>query len=255
MNQIKMVITLLPLVFLVACNTSPKKNDYKTIVEGLEIQTFSSKKQQFKQKLVIFLHGDRCSADYMGNIAKNIAETTNAVSILMARPGCSVGGKKSSGYHGDKDHYTYTNINMIEKAILSLKNHYSSSNVYLVGHSGGAATAGVIIGRNPSLVNGVVLVAFPADIDSWRIHRRGRNNWTSSLSPQDFISSIKKDTKVHIVSGSDDSNTTPELAERYVSEAYKEGINIEHTVIDDEDHKSIINSENVSLIVRNLVGE
>lgn len=166
MNQIIKLITLLPLVFLVACNTTPKKNDYKTVVEGLEIQKFSSRKQNPKQKLVIFLHGDRCNADYMRGIAENTAKTTNATSILMARPGCLISGRKSSGYHGDKDHYTKTNIKMVEKAILSLKNHYSSPSVYLVGHSGGAATAGIIIGHNPSLVDGVVLVAFPADINS-----------------------------------------------------------------------------------------
>ena len=244
-------------ILLTSCGTSQVKteNDYKSVVEGLQIQTFNVSNKS--ENLIVLLHGDSCNADYMKNLSKTIANKTDALTVLMARPGCSVNGRTSNGWHGEngngKDNYTEENIDMVEKAVSSLKKHYKVKRTYLIGHSGGAATSGIIIGHNPDLVDGAVLVAFPSDIQSWREHRRGHNSWTSSLSPQDFISSIKSTTRVYIISGEDDSITIPALSEKYTSIAKEQEVNIEHIVVPNEDHRSIIRSQKVIDVVRKLV--
>lgn len=216
------------------------------MVEGLIIKTYSSDKAS-TDTLVIFLHGDRCAADYMKSMAKKIAKEFDVLSIVMARPGCTLGWSKSVGRHGSKDHYTEDRrpktedrIVMVESAIQALKDHYQSRRVFIVGHSGGAATAGIILGHNPDLLSGAMLMAFPANIPEWRIHRRGSNSWTNSLSPHDFVGDITKSSKIMIVSGAHDVNTIPELADDYARLALKKGLNVEHIIIKGAGHNELV---------------
>ncbi len=104
-----------------------------------------------------------------------------------------------------------------------------------------------------SLIYALVLVAFPADIESWREHRRGHNSWTNSLSPQNFISGIKLTTQVYIISGEDDSNTIPALSKKYTSIAKKQGVNVKHIVVSDKSHRSIIRSKKVVDVIHKLL--
>lgn len=218
-----------------------RETDYTTVVEGLQIRTFGQPEEGSPPIVLIFLHGDSCQADYMTKYADRYG-SDGVVSIVMARPGCFLEGRRSAGSHGSKDYYTRPRIEMVATAILSLKEHYATDKVFLVGHSGGAATAGIILGLYPGLVQGITVVGFPANIPRWRIHRRGRNNWKHSLSPHTVINSIDPSAVVFIVSGEEDSNTPPFLANGYVEQAKSAGVNVEHIVAPGQVHNRLMDS-------------
>ena len=79
----------------------------------------------------------------------------------MLRPGYfDSNGKKSSGYdYGRKDSYTSKYVDAIANALSTLKKHYRAKKLVVMGYSGGAAIAGVIIGRTPGIVDAAVLVS------------------------------------------------------------------------------------------------
>jgi pimeloyl-ACP methyl ester carboxylesterase len=142
-------------------------NDFTTVVDGLQIKTYGDITNLESSILLIFLHGDGCVADYMKTMANTIVRK-NSLSIVMARPGCVVSNRRSRGYHGNSDYYTPERIDAVSKSVHSLKTHYKARKAFLIGHSGGVATAGIIAGKYPDLVDGFVAVAFPANIPKWR---------------------------------------------------------------------------------------
>ena len=102
----------------------------------------------------------------------------------------------------------------------------------LVGYSGGAAMAGVIIGKFPGLVNVAVLVACPCDIAAWR----GRTGRWKSLSPSDFIGGIAAGTQVLAMTGQRDTNTFERLARDYIAKLRARSIAAEFRQIPDANH-------------------
>ena len=117
----------------------------------------------------------------------------------MARPGYkTLEGFKSKGLSNkNRDHYTIQNIDMVAEAIQNLKNYYGSEKVILVGHSGGAATAGIIISRHPSLIDSTVLISCPCNVSKWRSSPKkkeggGKGTWNKSSSPHRWVDKIVK---------------------------------------------------------------
>ena len=208
-NYLLYVISLLVSLFVASCNDrSVPENDFTTVVEGLQIQTIGDVSNLDSPVVLVFLHGDGCIADYMTNMAKNVVRR-NSLAFVMARPGCIVNNRRSIGDHGNYDHYTEERIDAVSNSIRSLKEHYKANKVFLIGHSGGAVTAGIIAGKYPDLVNGFVAIAFPANIPEWRKYRNKGKGWKDSLSPHDYVNSIKQSTLLFIVNGSEDDITPP----------------------------------------------
>src|SRR5262249_60065324 len=112
---------------------------------------------------------------------------------------------------GRQDNYTAAHVSAVAGAIDALKQHYRPRRTIYVGHSGGAAIGGVLIGRRPGLLDAAVLVSCPCDLARWR-HAHGRTPWTRSLSPDFFIPRVPSTTSVIAVTGTDDENTFPPLA-------------------------------------------
>ncbi len=179
--------------------------------------------------LVVLLHGDMSRggpATYHYKIAGQLAEKhPDATVVAMIRPGYDDGeGRKSDGNTNNRrDHYTDRNIDSVAAAIGNLRAHYSSDRVILIGHSGGAAYAGVIAGRHPNLVNGVGLISCPCNIPVWRAGRHGGTPWPNSLSPADFASRIAPTTRVFALTGARDDNTRPSLARDYIAQVAATG--------------------------------
>jgi dipeptidyl aminopeptidase/acylaminoacyl peptidase len=111
----------------------------------------------------------------------------------------------------------------IAGAIDALKKHYRAARVIYVGHSGGAAIGGVLIGRRPGLIDAAVLVSCPCDLARWLRERR-RPPWTRSLAPEFFIARVPRTTEVVAITGTADDNTFPALAEDYVAKFVGRGI-------------------------------
>jgi pimeloyl-ACP methyl ester carboxylesterase len=111
--------------------------------------------------MIVWLHGDVSSggpANYHYSLAKKASEDFAAdrvLSIALVRPGYPDGSGESSSvsffHSGRWDHYTQENIAEVGAAIEALRRKYTPNIVILVGHSGGAATAAVLLGMKPQL--------------------------------------------------------------------------------------------------------
>ena len=253
-NLKTLVIYFVALLLLTSCTTTQSipKNNYRTVVDGLQIETYGDSGKAKLPVILIFLHGDRCRADYTKNLAKSVV-MKNVLSFVMARPGCELNRRYSRGNHGNSDHYTKENIAAVSKSINSLKQHYKASKVILVGHSGGAATAGIVAGKYPELINAFVAVSFPANVPRWRIHRNKGSIWARSLSPHDYINRISPLTKIFIVNGSKDTNTIPSLSTIYAEAAKEHGLNINNIILKGENHNSTLKAYRVRLIITSLI--
>jgi pimeloyl-ACP methyl ester carboxylesterase len=177
--------------------------------------------------LIVVVHGDVSSggpADYHFAFTRSLAKP-GVVAVALVRPGYSdAAGRTSQGTHYDRrDSYTPANITAVGSAVRALKTHYKARTVIYVGHSGGAAIGGVLIGKDPGLINGAVLVSCPCDITRWREERK-RGAWTRSESPSAYAAKVPTTTRVVAITGSTDDNTGPGLARGYVESLTKRGV-------------------------------
>lgn len=205
------------------------------------IRTFVSGEQSVSPVLVVLLHGDVSSggpADYMYGPAEDISQAhPGAVVVHMLRPGYDDGqGRQSSGSTlGRSDNYTAQYVDAIAGAIDALAAHYGAARTVLVGHSGGSAIFGSILGRHPSVGDAALLLSCPCDVDRWRADRN-RSAWPSSLSPSDYAADVATSTQVVAMTGGGDTRTGPYLARDYVSALQARGVDAEFIEIPGATH-------------------
>ena len=179
---------------------------------------------------IVFLHGDVSGAGekpanyyarFMSYIAARAPEST---AIDMLRPGYANGsGLVSPGTnHKRRDQYTATNNDLVAETLKSLRVSNPDAKLIVVGHSGGAAQLGAVIGRYPGIVDTAILLAFTCDIKKWRAKYRPFPR-SEKQSPIKFASTIGPDTKVIAITGARDKNTWSDLAKSYVDIAQKNG--------------------------------
>lgn len=177
------------------------------------------------ETLLVLLHGDLSSGgpvDYLQGLARDLASSRQglATAVLM-RPGYGDGdGHISDGATNDRrDHYTPDAANAIAEALRTLRSRTGAMRLVVLGHSGGANLAGVILGRTPGLIDRAMLVSCPCDVARWR-QDRGRGPWPNSLSAIDQVKTIPRrtgdaPTRVVVVTGQNDTNTPPALGRDY----------------------------------------
>lgn len=193
----------------------------------LVIKTWAPEPSDSASTLLVFLHGDVskgcacdvsrcCAADYQYRAAKFYA-SSEVVAVAMLRPGYydRAGNRSTGDYNCRRDNYTHVNIDAIAAALQTLKEYHKVEHLVVLGHSGGANIAGVILGRRPGLIDGAVLVSCACDIPRWRRDRR-RQPWPRSLSAHNYIIDVPEDTTVVAITGEKDRNTKPYLARAYV---------------------------------------
>lgn len=184
--------------------------------------------------LVVLLHGDgegqlgQRQIDRWTAIGRSLSSPDRNV-FFMIRPGYQSPAGNSSGWANPKDDdYTAANMARVAGALGALKATYKSEKLVLVGHSGGAATSALVLGKHPGVADAALLLGCPCDVPPWRDHRnaqRGRGGpWVNSLNPLQFISGIPAGTPVVAVTGSQDDNTLPEFARRWVEQAAEKGV-------------------------------
>lgn len=195
-----------------------------------------------QQATVVILHGDvsggngKSPANYHYNLASRIAsQNSNATVIALLRPGYHDGkGRKSPGRR-EFDQYTSRNNNAVAQALKVIKAARPSAELILVGHSGGAAQAGAVTGRFPGLVDTAILMACPCHLSKWR---QGRKQMTRGQSPHRYVSKIAKDTRVIAITGAQDDNTTPALAQDYIGRARQAGLSSDLILVNGAGHNS-----------------
>lgn len=193
--------------------------------------------------LYVVLHGDVSAggpSTYHYAMAERLAAGGTAVALI--RPGYHDDrGRASTGSNnGRRDNYTAENIGFVAEAVRTLRLHHRAARVVLVGHSGGAAVAGVILGRHPGLADAAVLVSCPCDVPRWRATRGGP--WRASESPSDWVAVVPPATQIVALAGLADDNTPPGLSEDYVAALTRRGVMAQYVPIPGAGHNEAFRS-------------
>ena len=242
-HLLKLIIFSL-FLFTTSAKSAECLNDKITRVTGkdecLVIHTFVKNSETKIKNLVIFIHGDQSDNGPVSGMINNAQGTpvpNGTIKGAILRPGYfDKAGNKSTGNDcGRRDCYTVTNLDEMTAAVQSLKNHYKPTKTILIGHSGGAATSGVMIGRTPGIAEGAILLACPCNISQWRF-MQGRSGSYNSLSPSDFVKNIPKTTKVFAITGANDTNTQDVLAKDYIQSLTDLNISAQYKSLPNIDH-------------------
>lgn len=223
------------------CENADNVSYVKGAVHCLAIKTFASSDGAAKT-LVVVLHGDLSrggGGDYIFPVAER-ASQYGAIGVAMMRPGYTGGGRRSSGTPSRSQHrwdvYRGEEIDSIATAVAALKKHHAVERVVMVGHSGGALISGVMLGRAAPLVDAALLVSCPCDdIAEWR-SRKNRRPLLNAESPIHYLSSVPKAARIFALTGDRDDNTTPDLAQKYVEEAKRLGLDASFILLRDAGH-------------------
>lgn len=202
--------------------------------------------------MVVWLHGNVSSggpANTHFRIAKKVADdiaAENVLAVALVRPGYPDGtGESSSGNdNGRVDNWPRATIAEIGVAIERLRLKYKPGVVIIVGHSGGAAIAAVLLGMKPQLADAAILVACPCDLPAWRVGR-SRTPW-SSEDPMRWIEKVSLATKVVALTGSRDDTTAPALGMTYVEGLRARGIDASFQLVPDMGHIDVLGSSAIS---------
>ena len=187
------------------------------------------KNSQNPRNLLVYLHGDSSRGGLFDRHFKYFTPFVSADTVFvgMIRPGYADSKKNASTGDnlGGGDNYTAHNVDAVANALQALKAKYSARRLVVVGFSGGAATAGVILGRHPALIDSAVLIACPCDLT---IRRQGwknqKNTVRRSISPHEVASSLFKTAQVTAITGNADINTTPEQVTGYIATLKAHGV-------------------------------
>lgn len=234
----------LALVFGPACSahaadcSRPLPADY---VQGgahcLGIRIYGDAPAGTARVLVVALHGDTSrggATETQHGIARRVAGP-GVVGVGMLRPGYfDPQGRRSEGSdNGRGVTFTPNNVDSVAAGIRTLKEHYRPAKVILVGHSGGAATAGIILGRYPGLADGAVLVSCVCNTETMVKWQR----WVGVTdSPHQFAKTLAKNVRVVAMTGDRDTVTPPSNAESYVRSLKSNGIDAEFMLVPGEGH-------------------
>lgn len=229
------------------CPQADNVNRVDAQTECLAIQTTKkfpkSAKTQKARNLLVYLHGDSSRGGLFDRHFKYFTPfaNQNTVFVGMIRPGYSDSKKNAST--GDKmgggDNYTAHNVDAVANALQALKAKYSAQHLVVVGFSGGAATAGVILGRHPALIDKAVLIACPCDLNIRRQGWKNQKNLTRrSISPHEVADSVFQTAQVTAITGDADTNTTPEQVTGYIATLKLRGVKARYIEVPKATHEA-----------------
>lgn len=239
-------------------------DDSKWIMGGkycLKINTYKNPSVGDKPTLVVVLHGDSPfnNPGYQYRTARVIAEkSANTIAVGLLRPGYTDSdSNKSTGTRGEAiaDNYTADVIESIADAVEKLKKIHRAGKVVLVGHSGGAAIVGGIIGTKKNAADAAILVSCPCNVAAFRAHMKklqdGNPIWdkpVTSISPHGVVGKIGKKTKVVLIVGSVDEVTPSSLSRDYLTSLKKRRLQAELFEIKDKGHDILLETEVINII-------
>jgi pimeloyl-ACP methyl ester carboxylesterase len=148
-------------------------------------------------------------------------QVDDVVAAGLLRPGYTDNaGDRSDGDRGDArgDNYTAEVTGDISRAVRVLKERFMARRVVLVGHSGGATIAALVLGQHPDLADAALLVACGCGP-------------TRSLQPGDVASGVRRDVIVRLLVGKEDAVTPPDVSLRYAEVLQERGIDAQVTVL------------------------
>ena len=209
----------------------------------LKTEVYSSTRLSARPNLVIVLHGDlfNPTPSYQYAFAQALTQGFDApgmpdqvrgrltvytrvddvVAAGLLRPGYTDNaGDRSDGQRGKArgDNYTAEVVDDVTTAVRTLSRRFMARRVILVGHSGGATIAALVLGRHPDVADAALLVACACGT-------------TGSLQPLEVVPSIRPDVVVRLFAGEDDEVTPPDQSRRYAEVLRKRGVDAQVTVV------------------------
>ena len=183
--------------------------------------------------LIVMLHGTVSRSlgpsDYMYHRAREIAQRMpDATVVAVLAPGYyDQEGRVSPGSnHERRDFNTPENNDLLAMTIQNLKRKLSPEHVIAVGHSAGARELGVILGRYDGLVDGVVLAG----------GRYRQGSRILSEIPLDVIDGFDSSVKVVALTGTHDTDVSPEESQNYVKRLKELGVDARLSLVKGEGH-------------------
>jgi predicted esterase len=201
--------------------------------------------------LVVVVHGDSPDEPptYQYRFAERAAAAiSDAVVAAVLRPGYSDGEDSSDGMRGRTtgDNWTPEVVDAVATVLSELKDRYHPRRAILVGHSGGAAIAGNLLGQQGTAVDGALLVSCPCDVAEWRKHMqsvKGGAIWerpVRSLSPLALVGGVPASAKVWLLVGSDDQITPSALTLAYAEALRHRNIAVNVTIASGLGHRILL---------------
>jgi predicted esterase len=224
-----------------ASTTNIGETIWITTTQRLKTKVYESEGLSAFPVLVVVVHGDSPQKpptyQYRFAQAVTVAVPDTVVGAVL-RPGYDDGEDRSDGMRGETTGYNYTPevLDAVATAISELKTRYRPRRVILVGHSGGSAIVGSLIGERVGIANAALLVSCVCDLEVWRKHMhstKGSKIWerpVRSLSPLDLIGGIPTSTRVSMLVGSDDQTTPPSLTNAYAAALRDRGVSVDVTI-------------------------
>jgi pimeloyl-ACP methyl ester carboxylesterase len=216
--------------------------------ECLRIITLGGDETVSPDNLVVYLHGDSPRGSATDYLRYGVSEINkkNVAHIILMRPGYYDSSRNSSTGVSDRlsrrvTSYNSHNVKEIAFAIKKLKNYHKPNKIIIVGHSGGAAIAALILGRHPGIANGAILAACPCNIDKW-VQMAGRSSGLGALSPHDYVENIAPDVTLIRLTGTNDDNTFPILSLEYIEKLKENSVNAKFIGVEAETHNGVARS-------------
>ncbi len=188
------------------------------------------------ETLAIYFHGDVPSGrpvDFVFGIARAVA-LRGANAVVLIRPGFRGAGRRSSGT-ATHDQYSFMSrgrdeIDSIGVAVARLKAHHRAKRLVLMGSSGGALIAGVLLGLRPDLVDSVLLISCPCDVPQL-LFEKGFRRSEFTQSPHKWLEKANPKAKIVAISGSADRTTPPHHVEKYIGAAKARGHDAQFLIV------------------------
>ncbi|WP_420547012.1 prolyl oligopeptidase family serine peptidase [Curvivirga sp.] len=236
------------------CDKQDFVNRISAYEHCLVLDTYQSPNFSSEPTLIVFVHGDYLknrggrSLKGMRSVLPKV-DQANAVLVALTRPGYQNEKEQSSGnhYYYEGDAYRDHTVRAVSHAILKLKDHYQSSKLVVIGHSGGAS----ILGLGMGIVDGfapdtAILIGGNFYVEDWAKHMN-INAWYQGrgLSPHQHIDSVNPNTKIIAVTGANDDVALPVYGEKYVAELQKLGKNASFQSIAGYGHNDILRNRDM----------
>lgn len=209
----------------------------------LKAQVYSTRPLGARPTLVIALHGDLFdpTPSYQYAFAQALTQGFDApampgpvrarlgphpnvndvVAAGLLRPGYTDNaGDHSDGQRGEArgDNYTAEVVDAVATAARVLAQRFMARRVVLVGHSGGATIAAIVLGRHPDVADAALLLACGCGA-------------TRSLQPLDVARNVRRDVSVRLLVGGEDAVTPVEQSRRYAQVLRQQGVDAQVTVL------------------------
>lgn len=200
----------------------------------LKIRSVKSKTIGTQPHLVVLLHGDyqpKSGVVYHQRLAEILTRKPGYIVASVWRPGYfDQNQRRSDGAIGTAtgDNYNQNNVSAIKAGIFNLKAKYKPTKVTVIGHSGGAAVAALMLSQSSNLIDNAALISCPCFVQDWRAHMYEKTRapiWLEKIpvnSPHQSVKNIA--ANVRLISGKKDDITPADYSVRFHQLLKKEGV-------------------------------